>query len=90
MQVADVDADFSKYDNVIVGAPTWNTDADTERSGTAWDEMADMGALSGKKVAVFGLGDQSGCALAFVRVRWRRLIARAAARRCRPGTAHDA
>ena len=63
-EVAEVEADFSKYDNVIVGAPTWNTDADTDRSGTAWDEMTDMGALSGTKVAVFGLGDQSGCVLA--------------------------
>lgn len=53
---------FSKYDSIIVGTPTWNTGADTERSGTGWDElyygsaMTDLD-LSGKKVAVFGLGD---------------------------------
>jgi flavodoxin I len=53
---------FGKYDNLVVGTPTWNTGADTERSGTGWDElyygpMQDF-KLDGKKVAVFGLGDQ--------------------------------
>jgi len=47
-----------------VGAPTWHTGADTERSGTAWDEFiyGDLTSLDlkGKKVAIFGLGDQSG------------------------------
>lgn len=43
-------------------APTWNTGSDTERSGTGWDEiyystMQELN-LQGKKVAVFGLGDQ--------------------------------
>jgi len=46
----------------VVGTPTWNTGADSERSGTGWDEvyygeMQDLN-ISGKKVAVFGLGDQ--------------------------------
>ena len=27
------------YDSLIVGAPTWHTGADSERSGTAWDEV---------------------------------------------------
>merc|ERR1719243_360799 len=27
------------HDAIIVGAPTWHTGADTERSGTAWDEF---------------------------------------------------
>lgn len=53
---------FGKYSALIVGTPTWNTGADTERSGTGWDEiyyssMAELN-LAGKKVAVFGLGDQ--------------------------------
>jgi flavodoxin I len=53
---------FGKYDTLVVGTPTWNTGADTERSGTGWDElyygpMQDF-KLDGKKVAVFGLGDQ--------------------------------
>ena len=57
--VSDV---FGKYDALIVGTPTWNTGADTERSGTGWDEiyygsMQDLD-IKGKKVAVFGLGDQ--------------------------------
>jgi len=53
---------FGEYDALVVGTPTWNTGADSERSGTGWDEvyygeMQDM-ALEGKHVAVFGLGDQ--------------------------------
>lgn len=57
---------FEKYDSLIVGTPTWNTGSDTERSGTGWDEiyyteMEEMN-LQGKKVAVFGLGDQSSYA----------------------------
>ncbi|KAL3924449.1 MAG: hypothetical protein SGILL_001046 [Bacillariaceae sp.] len=43
-------------------APTWNTGSDVERSGTGWDEIyySSMQELNiqGKKVAVFGLGDQ--------------------------------
>lgn len=63
-----VAAEFAKYDALIVGTPTWNTGADMERSGTGWDEiyyseMQDLNdhggnlAISGKTVAVFGLGD---------------------------------
>lgn len=53
---------FSEYDALVVGTPTWNTGADSQRSGTGWDEvyydeMQDLN-ISGKKVAVFGLGDQ--------------------------------
>ncbi|CAB9512829.1 Flavodoxin 1 [Seminavis robusta] len=52
---------FRKYDALVVGTPTWNTGADTERSGTGWDELY-YGSMEGldlgdKKVAVFGLGD---------------------------------
>jgi len=52
---------FSKFDALVVGTPTWNTGADMERSGTGWDEiyyseMQDLN-IAGKKVAVFGLGD---------------------------------
>merc|ERR1711904_653680 len=54
------------YDGLIIGAPTWHTGADTERSGTAWDEFiyGDLETidLSGKKVAVFGCGDGGGSA----------------------------
>ena len=34
-----VSAAFAKYDSLVVGTPTWNTGADTERSGTGWDEI---------------------------------------------------
>jgi flavodoxin I len=57
-----VKEDFEKYDGFIVGTPTWNTGADTERSGTGWDEVyyTKMPSLKieGKHVAVFGCGDQ--------------------------------
>lgn len=55
---------FAEHDALVVGTPTWNTGADTERSGTGWDELyydklpALKDILNGKKVAVFGLGDQ--------------------------------
>jgi len=52
---------LNEYNSLIVGTPTWNTGADTERSGTGWDEiyyneMQNL-KLSQKKVGVFGLGD---------------------------------
>lgn len=57
-----VQDNFGKYPALIVGTPTWNTGADTERSGTGWDEIYYKSMqqlnLQGKKVAVFGLGDQ--------------------------------
>lgn len=53
--------EFAKHDALIVGTPTWNTGADTERSGVGWDEIyyGEMQELNldGKPVAVFGLGD---------------------------------
>merc|ERR1711937_369491 len=65
--IGDVDgATVAGFDGLIIGAPTWHTGADTERSGTAWDEFlyGDLTSLDlkGKKVAVFGVGDQSGYA----------------------------
>jgi len=38
---------FAEYDALIVGTPTWNTGADTERSGTGWDEIY-YGEMQGK------------------------------------------
>lgn len=53
----------TSLDGFIVGAPTWNTGADEGRSGTAWDDVVakvkDLN-LTGRKVAVFGCGDQHG------------------------------
>merc|ERR1711968_292492 len=65
VDIADLDgAGVAAFDGLIIGAPTWHTGADTERSGTAWDEwlyndMPNMN-LSGKKVGIFGLGDSAG------------------------------
>ncbi len=62
--MSDVDDlnELCAHDAIICGIPTWNTGADSERSGTAWDtildEIGDLN-LSGKKVAIFGLGDSS-------------------------------
>jgi len=67
VDIGDADVENIKAcDSLIVGAPTWNTGADEERSGTAWDEFlyGDLTSLDlkGKKVAVFGMGDQVGYA----------------------------
>ncbi|GMH75327.1 hypothetical protein TL16_g06724 [Triparma laevis f. inornata] len=63
--IGDADS-VDSFDSLIVGAPTWHTGADSERSGTAWDEWLydtlPSLDLSGKKVAVFGCGDQEGYA----------------------------
>lgn len=63
--IGDASADDIKsFDSLIVGAPTWHTGADQERSGTAWDDFLYQSLpdidLDGKKVAVFGVGDQAG------------------------------
>merc|ERR1719379_747589 len=40
VDIADCSTDdLMAYDGLICGAPTWHTGADTERSGTAWDEF---------------------------------------------------
>jgi len=67
VDIADKDGEsVAAYDGLIIGAPTWHTGADTERSGTAWDEFiyGDLTSLdlSGKKVAIFGVGDSAGYA----------------------------
>merc|ERR1712193_141974 len=56
-------ADLAGFDGLIVGAPTWHTGADEQRSGTTWDDYLDeiRGLdMCGKPVAIFGLGDQAG------------------------------
>ena len=58
--IADVtQVDFAKYDNIILGIPTW----DFGQIQSDWEEFwDDIGAVdfSGKVVAFFGLGDQFG------------------------------
>ena len=53
--------DPNAYDGYIFGVPTWHTDADTERSGTSWDEWLYQTLPSmdfkGKKIAIYGVGD---------------------------------
>merc|ERR1712187_797928 len=52
--------DMTGYDGLIVGTPTWNTGADEQRSGTAWDDYLEelRGTdFCGKPVAVFWTGD---------------------------------
>jgi flavodoxin I len=65
--IADADeAEIMGHEAIIVGAPTWHTGADEERSGTSWDEwlyqtLPNMD-FSDKKVAIFGVGDSGGYA----------------------------
>lgn len=54
--------EINGFSSLIVGAPTWHTDAESERSGTSWDDwlyntLPNLD-VSGKKVAIFGCGDQ--------------------------------
>merc|ERR1712161_8760 len=57
------DAAILEDDSMIMGAPTWHTGAEEQRSGTGMDDwlfenLVEMD-LTGKKVAVFGCGDQA-------------------------------
>merc|ERR1719486_47567 len=63
--IGDASADeVAGHDALIIGAPTWHTGADSERSGTSWDEWLYNELpnidLTGKKVAIFGVGDSAG------------------------------
>lgn len=65
--IKDVDGigaaeDLCRGDVMICCTPTWNTGADSSRSGTAWDGLIDDIAgltMAGKVVAIVGLGDSS-------------------------------
>ena len=67
VDIADAeDGEITSHDTIIVGAQTWNTGADEQRSGTGWDDwlydtLPNL-ELDGKKVAVFGVGDQASYA----------------------------
>ena len=53
--------EIAACDSLIVGAPTWHTGADSERSGTSWDEWLYQTLPNldiQKNVAIFGVGDQ--------------------------------
>jgi len=61
VNIDDIDVEsLTEYDGLIIGTPTWNTGADEDRTGVAWDANRDAikaMELAGKPVAVFGLGD---------------------------------
>lgn len=55
---------LESFSAVLAGAPTWNTGADEQRSGTDWDDFL-YGDLQNVKlkdtpVAIFGCGDSVG------------------------------
>uniref|UniRef100_A0A7S3Q5G7 Flavodoxin-like domain-containing protein n=1 Tax=Chaetoceros debilis TaxID=122233 RepID=A0A7S3Q5G7_9STRA len=58
------ESEVAGFDGLIIGAPTWHTGADEQRSGTSWDDFLydtlPNIELEGKNVAVFGMGDQEG------------------------------
>ncbi|MGB3403712.1 MAG: flavodoxin FldA [Microcoleaceae cyanobacterium] len=60
--IADVDSDeFSQYEYIIIGCPTWNIgELQSDWDGYI-DELDDID-FTGKKVAYFGTGDQIGYA----------------------------
>merc|ERR1719387_2544529 len=62
--IADAEASaLADFDGLIVGAPTWHTGADEQRTGTAWDDFFETLKgmdFGGKPVAVFGVGDSVG------------------------------
>lgn len=47
------------YDNLIIGCPTWNVGQLQEDWDDAYTALEDL-ELTGKRVALFGLGDQYG------------------------------
>ena len=68
--VKDVDSitaadDLAECTTMVCCVPTWNTGADTLRSGTAWDsyveDIPDLD-MRGCSVAILGLGDSSSYA----------------------------
>merc|ERR1719321_1200213 len=59
----DDPSSLAGFDGLIVGAPTWHTGADEQRTGTAWDDFFETLKgmdFGGKPVAVFGVGDSVG------------------------------
>ncbi|MCB0131249.1 MAG: flavodoxin [Caldilineaceae bacterium] len=64
--VADFYLDaLADYDDLILGIPTWNSGQLQEDWEAALEDVADLD-LAGKKVALFGLGDQVGYPATFV------------------------
>ena len=58
-------ADLLKYEYLIFGIPTWNTGELQDDWAIFLPRMSDMN-FAGKKVAIFGLGDQNGYGFNFL------------------------
>merc|ERR1712194_718682 len=56
------DIAISGASSLVIGAPTWHTGADEQRSGTSWDDWLydtlPNVDIDGKSIAIFGMGDQ--------------------------------
>ncbi|WP_036488413.1 flavodoxin FldA [Myxosarcina sp. GI1] len=52
-------SDFAEFDKIIIGCPTWNVGELQSDWEDMYDELDDID-FSGKKVAYFGEGDQTG------------------------------
>jgi flavodoxin I len=56
------DEEILNHEALIIGAPTWHTGADEQRSGTSWDDWLYTTLpkldVKDKKIAIFGVGDQ--------------------------------
>jgi flavodoxin I len=63
--IADVNVEkMLDYENLIIGCPTWYVGQLQEDWGAALPEIADLD-LTGKRVALYGLGDQFGYSYTF-------------------------
>jgi len=56
------DSAITGASSLVIGAPTWHTGADEQRSGTSWDDwlydtLPNID-IDGKSIAIFGMGDQ--------------------------------
>ncbi len=61
-EISDVNGDeFSQYENIIIGCPTWDIGELQSDWDGYFDELDNID-FSGKKVAYFGTGDQIGYA----------------------------
>lgn len=63
--IADIDVQsLESYEALVVGSPTYNTNAEDNRTGTPWDDFLygdlNKANLNGKPVAVYGVGDAVG------------------------------
>ena len=61
-EISDVSEEFSDYDCVIIGCPTWDVGELQSDWEGFYDDELDGVDFSGKKVAYFGTGDQVGYA----------------------------